>query len=236
MSIRGDLTINWAVSPRIIEVAAPSTELTVQDLYDTLRDKAASSEAIDEPEIIDGSGKEVLSETEAVGLTVKLLNAKVKFADRTSPTDCDISGGNLVALDVNGGPMNPIQYAPYVTVTYAKSSSATLVQSAGIDAIKAKTDLLPSDPASKSELAAVHGVGSWEGATPVQVWGHIDRRLTSRDIESQVPGEHLPSEEQVQGIDAVLSAIKGLNWTDETLKKIKEGIAQIKTAGVHFQV
>lgn len=34
MPIRGDITIDWAVSPRIIEVVAPSTELTVQDLYD----------------------------------------------------------------------------------------------------------------------------------------------------------------------------------------------------------
>ncbi len=118
--------MDWGSSPRIIEVAAPSTELTVQDLYDTLR--SLGVEAIDEPEIIDGSGKEVLSATELVGLTVKLLNAKVKFEDRTSPTDCDISGGNLVALDENGGPMNPIQYAPYVTVTYAKSSSATMIQ------------------------------------------------------------------------------------------------------------
>lgn len=164
MSIRQDITINWGVSPRIIEVAASSVVLTIQDLYDTLRSLGAGVSAIDEPEIIDGSGKEVLSETELVGLTVKLLNAKVKFADRTSPTDCAISGGNLVALDENSAPMNPIQYAPFVTVAYAKSSSATLVQSAAIDSIRAKTDLLPSDPTSKSDLEATHGYGSWEGA------------------------------------------------------------------------
>ncbi len=131
MVVRNDIMIDWSQSPRIIEVAVPSVELTVQDLYDTLRSLA--TEAIDEPEITDGSGKETLSATELVGLTVKLFNAKVKFEDRTSPTDCNISGGNLVALDVNGMPMNPIQYATYVTVTYAKSSSATLVQSASIE-------------------------------------------------------------------------------------------------------
>ena len=133
MTIRSDISIDWSVSPRIIEVAYPSHELTVQDLYDTVRSLGAV--AIDEPEIIDGSGKEVLSATELVGLTVKLFNAKVKFEDRTEPTDCDIFGGNLVALDVYGAPMNPIQYAPYVTVTYAKSSSATLVQSAELAVI-----------------------------------------------------------------------------------------------------
>lgn len=222
MSIRQDLTINWAVSPRIIEVAAPSTELTIQDLYDTLR--SLGGEAIDEPEIIDGSGKEVLSATELVGLTVKLLNAKVKFEDRTSPTDCDISGGNLVALDGNGAPMNPIQYAPYVTVTYAKSSSATLVQAVEILAIKVKTDNLPTDPTSKSDLEIVHGLGSWEGATPSQVWGHSDRRLTSRDIESGTPGEHLPSEEQVLNIGIIFDAIKGLGFesTEDALRVIRK--------------
>jgi len=43
----------------------------------------------------------------------------------------------------------------------------------------AKIDKLPTDPASMLELAAVHGVGSWEGATPTQMWSHGDRRLTS---------------------------------------------------------
>ena len=138
MAVRDDLTINWGVSPRIIEVAAPSVELKVQDLYDTIRNKAASIEGMDEPEIIDGSGKEILSATELVGLTVKLFNAKVKFEDRSSATDCDIYGGNLVAVDANNQSMSPIQYATYVTVTYAKSSSATLVQSADITYIKQK--------------------------------------------------------------------------------------------------
>lgn len=132
MSIRSDLTINWSASPRIIEVALggeESKKLTIQDLYDTIRNLGKSATAMAEPEIIDGSGKEVLSETEFVGLTVKLLNAKVKFADRTSATDCVILGGNLVAVNTAGEPMNPIQYADYVTVSYAKSTSAALVQS-----------------------------------------------------------------------------------------------------------
>ena len=155
MSIRQDLIIDWATSPRIIEVAAPSAKITVQDLYDTIRN--LGPDAIDEPEIIDGSGKEALSDVELVGLTVTLLNAKVKFENRTSPTDCDISGGNLVALDANGAPMGPIQYATYVTVSLAKSSSATLVQDAVIDSIKAKVDALQAD------LETAHGHGSWEG-------------------------------------------------------------------------
>ena len=198
MSIRQDLTINWAVSPRIIEVAAPSHELTVQDLYDTVRSLSAAESAIDEPEIIDGSGKEVLSETELVGLTVKLLNAKIKFEDRTSPTDCNISGGNLVALDADNHPMNPIQYAPYVTVTYAKSSSATLVQSAEISAIKAKTDTI-----AWGDIAFVRQIeqGRWkivnkqmifyasDGSTPIKTFDLKDKngQPTELDAYERVP-------------------------------------------------
>jgi len=170
MSIRQDITINWAVSPRIIEVVAPSTELTVQDLYDTIRNISASSSAIDEPEIIDGSGKEVLSATELVGLTVKLLNAKVKFEDRTEPTDCDISGGNLVALDENGYPMNPIQYAPYVTVTYAKSSSATLVQAAEVTTILERLGI-PTSPTIADDLDEI------AGKTNTISWADINKAL-----------------------------------------------------------
>lgn len=156
MSVRNDIIIYWDLSPRIIEIATPSCDLTVQDLYDTIRYLASGWNGIDEPEIIDASGKEILSITEAVGLTVKLLNAKVKFEDRSSPTDCNISGGNLVALDINDNPMIPIQYAIYVTVSYAKSSSATFSQIAKIDNIENKVYAL------QDELEVVHGLGSWE--------------------------------------------------------------------------
>jgi len=37
MPIRGDITVNWDLSPRVIIVAAPSAELVIQDLHDTMR-------------------------------------------------------------------------------------------------------------------------------------------------------------------------------------------------------
>jgi len=128
MSIRTDLTINWTVSPRIIEVADPSVSLTIQDLYDTLRDKAASDEAMGYDEIIDGSGKDDLGGGTLVGLTIKLFNAKVKFANKSSPTVCTIGGGNLVAVDANGQSMSPIEPSANVSVVVAQSSSATIIE------------------------------------------------------------------------------------------------------------
>ena len=128
MSIREDITINWDVSPRIIEVAAPSQELKVQDLYDTLRSLGSVESSIDEPEIVDASGKEKLLQNVYVGLTVKLLNAKVKFENRSSPTLCDVYGGNLLAVDINGDVMNPIEPSDNVTVTKTSSTSASIIQ------------------------------------------------------------------------------------------------------------
>ena len=147
MTIRNDLTINWSLSPRIIEVAAPSDTLTNQDLYDTIRDKAATISGIDEPDIIDGSGKESLGGNAYVGLTIKLINAKVKFEQRGTPTTCNISGGNLVAVDANGTAIFPIEPSTNVTVQLAQSSSATIAES----------DTVPI----AQQLTITHGAGNW---------------------------------------------------------------------------
>ena len=131
MSFRNDVSIDWSVSPRIIEVStagAYPTEISLQDLYDTVRTLSAANAGIDKPEIIEGSGKESLSETLSVGLTIKLLNAKVKFQNRTSWTICEIMGGNLVAIDTSGASMNPVATANYVNVVKTSSSSATLIE------------------------------------------------------------------------------------------------------------
>ena len=132
MSIRNDVSINWQSSPRVVEVAASEPgglAITVQDLLDTLRSLSASSNALGYDEIVDASGKEALGADVSVGLTVKLLNAVLKFGDRP-PSQwvvCSVSGGNLVAMDHVGQPLNPIAPAAYVNVTLAQSSSATLL-------------------------------------------------------------------------------------------------------------
>lgn len=128
MAFRGDITVDWEVSPRIIEVAAPSVVLQLQDLYDTLRTLAASSAAIDDPDIVEASGKEYLDEGVYVGLTVTLLNARLKFEDRSLPwVVCNVKGGNLVAVDDLGDPIIPIEPAAYVNVVLAQSVAPTLL-------------------------------------------------------------------------------------------------------------
>lgn len=203
MSIRQDLTINWAVSPRIIEITSDSSAITVQDLYDTLRVLSHESEAIAYPEIVDAGGKE----GGVVAVTMTLFNAQLKFKDTGTPRLCKVSGGNLFAVDESNEDMSPIAYNDNITVGYAQSvAPAMVVTGSGVT----EQDKVDIKNAVASELATVHGDSSWEGATPIQVWGHTDRRLSSRDIESEVPGEHLPSEEQVQALEPILNAIRQL--------------------------
>jgi len=130
VAIRGDITVDWTLSPRIITVLAPSAEITMQDLLDTLRSLEAESTAMDDHYLVDAAGKEDLGGGVLVGLTVTLQNAKLAFEARGGPTFilCRVSGGNLVAVDENDVTfLSPISPTAYVQVVLANSSSATLI-------------------------------------------------------------------------------------------------------------
>ena len=169
------IQVNPLLSPRIITIPeADGTEITIQSLVNQIRDWEDEQANLAYPYILKATGKEVLDTETLVGITATLINTKVKFADRTSPTDCDIYGGNLVAINADGYPMNAIQYATNVTVTMTKSSSATMVQSAEIDTILARigepTSTIASDldyiesqiDTLPPDLSTSHGSGLWE--------------------------------------------------------------------------
>lgn len=135
MTVRNDLTVDWEASPRIITVASPSTEVTIQDLVDTLRTLEAGFNAMDDPFIIAAAGKEELGGGVLVGITATLQNALLAFEARPGPTfvQCLISGGNLVAIDEFGVTQTtPVQTTAFTQVVLANSSSATLSEQAAI--------------------------------------------------------------------------------------------------------
>ena len=130
MAFRNDISIDWTVSPRRIVVAAPSTELTMQDLHDTLVRHEDDLINMSHKRIVSSSGKQLLSsDGTRVGITVALLNATVGFEDRAGPdwTVCSFLGGNLVAYEADGvTPAEPVHASSYVTIKATSSSSATL--------------------------------------------------------------------------------------------------------------
>ncbi|RKX93432.1 MAG: hypothetical protein DRZ90_12835 [Spirochaetes bacterium] len=129
MAIRNDFTIDWDVSPRVIIVDSPSVECTMQDLLDTLRNEEAKFANMDNPPIVDASGKEPLGGGTKVGITVALQNAVIGFETRSGPDwiSCGLTGGNLVAFDTDGiSAIVPVYPTAYVSIAKTSSSSATL--------------------------------------------------------------------------------------------------------------
>jgi hypothetical protein len=185
-------------------VSAPSVDISIQDLHDTLRFLEDSPEGEGEDLLIESAGKEPLGGGITVGITATLLNTQLAFEPRhlpvaegaatsgdpsgqslidtgadfiadgvvagstvvnytdgssstvfrvVSPTElflhpldggtdnewdiadvykvfvvvqCIVSGGNLVALDDLGAPINPIFPTSFTQVNIAASSSATI--------------------------------------------------------------------------------------------------------------
>jgi hypothetical protein len=105
MAERSDITTDWSESPRIIEVAAPSADIILQDLHDTCRSDVKQPgeggdtlDNMDDEQIIDSAGKEDLGGGVLVGITSTLQNAQVAFESRITPT----SSGTVTTTNAAG--------------------------------------------------------------------------------------------------------------------------------------
>lgn len=212
MTVRTDFTFNMEVSPRIVTIASPSVEATVQDIHDTITNYEDSVQGGQFPRLILSAGKEDLGGGVTVGITSTLQDAQIQFEGRTSPvesgavstndttgtllnavgglfvtnavergqtvfnnvtgsmatvlvvtdennlisqvldggarttwlntdtysiypnTQCNVSGGNLVAVDANGDPLSSILQSPNTNVVRTASSSATLANQEQLEA------------------------------------------------------------------------------------------------------
>jgi ethanolamine utilization microcompartment shell protein EutS len=110
---------------RIITVLAPDTEITVQELINAIREWEA--EHLEYDKIAEASGKETIAPGLQAAITVKLLNWRLKFEDRSEFTVCLVRGGNLLAVDANGNYMYPIAPSTNVSVALAQSTAASLI-------------------------------------------------------------------------------------------------------------
>lgn len=132
MTIRGDVTINFSASPRVITVAAPATTISIQDLVDTLRSLEAENLSYDS--LLTASGKDSLGAGSYVGITCSLLNSQIAFAARGGPnyTQCTITGGNLVAVGADRvTSISPVYPTDFTQVIVSQSTSPTLVVTDG---------------------------------------------------------------------------------------------------------
>jgi len=126
------ITVNPYVSPRVITVLAPLTEISVQDLSDQIKDWEDEPASLSFPFLIKTFGKQALGGGSYVGITAELQNAKIAFEARDGTDDppevlCTISGGNLVALDSGGSSMSPVSPTAYTQVVIAQSTSPSII-------------------------------------------------------------------------------------------------------------
>jgi len=136
MAVRNDLVVDWGVSPRIITVLLPSTEITIQDLHDTCRAIEATPEAMNDAILIDTAGLENLGGGTKVGLTSTLQNALLAFEVRLGPEyiQCNVTGGNVVAIDDLGASfLTPIHPTAFTQIVVTASSSATQSNQADLE-------------------------------------------------------------------------------------------------------
>jgi len=114
---------------KIITIPDTQDSVTIQALIDDIRDFEDELHNMETYKIADASGKQDLGGGTAVGITLTLIDWKLKFADRPGPDYvlCSVSGGNLVRYDTTTQTYgNPIEPSEYVTVSLTASSSATI--------------------------------------------------------------------------------------------------------------
>lgn len=121
------VSVDYTVSPRIISIASPTAEVSIQDMYDTLRVIEARVQNIAFPSLVSAGGKEDLGGGTSVGITMTLQNAQISWGDRGSPTRAKIAGGNIVAIDSAGVPLAVDVFSTNINSVIAQSSNATLL-------------------------------------------------------------------------------------------------------------
>jgi len=131
VAIKTDVySVDWEVNPRIITIANNTSVGNAQDLYDTLMFLESSPENMDNENIVVASGKEelanVMGAITSVGLTVVLQNARYKWADRLSITECVMQGGNVLANDEFGVKIYPVEPSVNVFADRDMSANATI--------------------------------------------------------------------------------------------------------------
>ena len=87
MAERNDITVVQDVTPRYAEIAAPSTEIVMQDYVDTLRGAEDDFVNMSYPLLINASGKEDLGGGTLVAITVQEQNLQLAFESRRTPAE-----------------------------------------------------------------------------------------------------------------------------------------------------
>ena len=84
---------------------------------------------------------------------------------------CTVTGGNLVAIDVDGNAINPIVPSAYVSASKESATSVAMVTTGSGVTQQDKVDITTM---VGSDLAAEHGEGSWEGGDVSAIAANVE--------------------------------------------------------------
>lgn len=129
---------------------SPATKFTCQELINAIREKEADVEGIAYPQIAKAAGKEELSESVRVGITIQLLDLQ-QIEWYPGNYTAEIGGGNLVAecgdavAYVEGGPQVEIMLSAgstFVTPIPTAEEAASAVMASVVESGYTLEDLL----------------------------------------------------------------------------------------------
>ena len=87
MAVRTDLIVDFQADPRIATIAAPATEIPIQDIVDTLRTIESSFTGMSFPSLLDAEGKANLGGGLFTGITYTGQNVQIGFESRFTPAE-----------------------------------------------------------------------------------------------------------------------------------------------------
>lgn len=151
-------------TPRILNIPDAVGDVTVQDVWDTLSAIAANLDNLIYEKLIDrpqSGGKNVLSATKSVGISMVQNNIQIKFPDQTGPSWVikRVIDGNATAIDHLGAEIEALANSDFTNWKNEADVSAAIVETgvSGLTAAEsAKIDSIDTNTAYHTKI--INGV------------------------------------------------------------------------------
>lgn len=190
-------TLEFNRLDKVMTVPISYTSITCQEIYDLCRNYEDEPANMDLSSLVSGAGKDSLGGSEAVGITITLLDDwRLAFEERPSPNwvSCVVTGGNLVA--VNSYSNNPIYPTPYTQVQIRQSTSPSIVETGVSGLTSEEADQLNGMFAAflHRQLLEEGSVDNFiiyeaDGVTPLYTVNVTDKDGNAITLEPGVPSE-----------------------------------------------
>lgn len=216
-------------SNKLVIVDLPDKEVTCQEIVNAVRNWSDNQGNMEVETFMFPSGKESLDQETSVGITVRFVVWKLKFADRADWEICTIRGGNFIGETIGGVAQYPIESANYVNALIAQSSSATAIATGGSaltseEHNKLITGLDASIPDNVwDELKSEH--------TTADTYGdYLDQKISTisgvsvnaGEIADAVWDEFVVDHTTSGSFGAMLGATYDAHWNKKVLTKISD--------------